>query len=54
MQWLAHPKPTYKGQPMRNNIQILKTCPPPQKPLGIKIQTASELISQLKFKDKVL
>lgn len=37
-----------------NNIQILKTCPPPQKPLGIKIQTASELISQLKFKDKVL
>ena len=28
MQWLAHPKPTYKGQPMRNNIQRLKLTLP--------------------------
>ena len=37
-----------------NNVTILKTCPPPNAPVGIKISTAAELIKILKNKEKIL
>lgn len=37
-----------------DNIQILTTTSPPILPIGIRIQTAAELIKQLQTKDKVL
>lgn len=37
-----------------NNVTILKTCPPPNAPVGVKISTAAELIKILKNKEKIL
>ena len=37
-----------------NNVTILKTCQPPNAPVGVKISTAAELIKILKNKEKIL
>lgn len=37
-----------------DNIKILKTSLPPQRPTGIKISSTNELITRLKTKDKVI